>query len=271
MGYHHYWSAEAPFVRDLDEARRITVPTKGFYLEQGCGQRQRQVIEELGGEVAVFGDCSSPTMAFLVCLRGMNRALFDLIEEPELVHAIMEKGAAIAVEKGKFNIDLGLKILRLNDSVGNMSVISPEHWREFVFPHMREVCDTLHAYDPQARIYCHICGNILPIAEDLVETGLDCIGPLDPLGNFAPAQIRERVGDAVSLMGGVNTLTFLDGTPEQIVEESVACMQQAGGQGGYILCSGCVVPRGAPKENLLALRKAADAYGIYRQGRLVEK
>ena len=271
MGYHHYWSAEAPFVRDLDEARRITVPTKGFYLEQGCGQRQRQVIEELGGEVAVFGDCSSPTMAFLVCLRGMNRALFDLIEEPELVHAIMEKGAAIAVEKGKFNIDLGLKILRLNDSVGNMSVISPEHWREFVFPHMREVCDTLHAYDPQARIYCHICGNILPIAEDLVETGLDCIGPLDPLGNFAPAQIRERVGDAVSLMGGVNTLTFLDGTPEQIVEESVACMQQAGGQGGYILCSGCVVPRGAPKENLLALRKAADAYGMYRQGRLVEK
>lgn len=269
-GYHHYWSAEAPFVRDLNDAKRITVPPKEFYLEQGCGQRQQQVIEELGDEVAVLGDCSSATMAFLVCLRGMNRALFDLIEEPELVHAIMEKGAAIAVEKGEFNIDLGLKVLRLNDSVGNMSVISPEHWRRFVFPHMKEVCDALHAYDPQARIYCHICGNILPIVEDLVETGLDCIGPLDPLGNFTPAQIRERVGDAVSLMGGVNTLSFLDGTPEQIVEESLACMRQAGGRGGYILGSGCVVPRGAPKENLLALRKAADIYGIYQNGRLKE-
>jgi len=270
MGYHHYWAAEAPFVRDLDDAQRIAVPPKEFYLEQGCGQRQQQVIEELGNEVAVLGDCSSATMAFLVCLRGMNRALFDLIEEPELVHAIMEKGAAIAVEKGEFNIDLGLMVLRLNDSVGNMSVISPEHWRRFVFPHMKEVCDTLHAYDPQARIYCHICGNILPIVEDLVETGLDCIGPLDPLGNFTPAQIRERVGDAVSLMGGVNTLSFLDGTPEQIVEESLACMRQAGATGGYILGSGCVVPRGAPKENLLALREAADIYGIYQNGRLKE-
>jgi uroporphyrinogen-III decarboxylase len=210
-------------------------------------------------------------MAFLVTMRGMNRALFDLIEEPELIHAIMEKGAAISIEKGKFNIDLGLRILRLNDSVGNMSVISPEHWRRFVFPHMKEVCDALHAYDPEVRIYCHICGNILPIVEDLVETGLDCIGPLDPLGEFTPAQVRERVGAAVSLMGGVNTLTFLDGTPEKIVEESIACMHQAGAHGGYVLGSGCVVPRDAVKENLLALREAADTYGIYRQDRLVEK
>jgi hypothetical protein len=270
MGYHHYWSAEEPFVRDRVDARRIAVPSKEFYVEQGCGDRQQQMIEELGEQIAVFGDCSSATMAFLVCMRGMTRALLDLVEEPELVHAVMDKGAAIAIEKGKFNIDLGLKILRLNDSVGNMSVISPDHWRRFVFPHVKAVCDALHAYDPEVRIYCHICGNILPIAEDLVETGLDCIGPLDPLGNFTPAQIRERVGDAVSLMGGVNTLTFLDGTPEQIVEQSVACMHQAGARGGYILGSGCVVPRGAVKENLVALRKAADDYGIYENGRLKE-
>jgi hypothetical protein len=271
MGYHHYWSAETPFVRDLAEARRIAVPPKEFYVEQGCGRRQQQVFKELGDEIAVFGDCSSPTMAFLVCMRGMNQALFDLIEEPELVHAIMDKGAAIAIEKGKFNIDLGLKILRLNDSVGNMNVISPEHWRQFVFPHMKDVCDALHAYDPDVRVYCHICGNILPIVEDLVQTGLDCIGPLDPLGNFTSAQVRERVGDAVSLMGGVDTLTFLNGTPEQIIEESRGCMQQAGERGGYILCSGCVVPRGAAKENLVALREAADRYGVYRQGRLALK
>ena len=193
-----------------------------------------------------------------------------MIEEPRLVQAIMEKGAAIAIEKGKFNIDLGLKILRLNDSVGNMSVISPEHWRRFVFPHMKEVCDALHAYDPEVRIYCHICGNILPIAEDLVETGLDCIGPLDPLGNFTPAQVRERVGDMVSLMGGVNTLTFLNGTPERILEESIACMHQAGARGGYILGSGCVVPRDAARGNLLALREAADTYGTYENGQLKE-
>lgn len=87
----------------------------------------------------------------------------------------MEKGAAIAVEKGKFNLELGIEVLRLNDSVGNMSVISPEHWREFVFPHLKQVFDTLHAYDPQACIYCPICGNILPVAEDLARTRLETV------------------------------------------------------------------------------------------------
>jgi hypothetical protein len=268
MAYNHYWTADEPFVKNHEDAMCIAIPGKHLYEELGCGDRQRRIFELFGEQLCFIGDCDSATMAFLVTMRGMNRALFDLIEQPRLVHAIMEKGAAIAIEKGKFNIDLGLKILRLNDSVGNMSVISPEHWRRFVFPHMKEVCAALHAYDPEVRIYCHICGNILPIVEDLVETGLDCIGPLDPLGNFTPAQVRERVGEAVSLMGGVNTLTFLNGTPERILGESIACMHQAGVRGGYILGSGCVVPRDADRKNLLALREAAETYGTYENGQL---
>ena len=106
---------------------------------------------------------------------------------------------------------------------------------------------------------------MLPIVKDLVNTGLDCIGPLDPLGGFLPAAVRQKVGDAVSLMGGVNTLTFLQGTPADILHESKTCIQQAGARGGYILGSGCVVPRDAKKENLRALREAAERYGIYQK------
>jgi uroporphyrinogen-III decarboxylase len=149
-----------------------------------------------------------------------------------------------------------------------MSVISPKHWRTFIFPHIKEVCTELYHYHPEVKIYCHICGNILPIAEDLVETGLDCIGPLDPLGHFTPGEVRKRVGDAVSLMGGVNTLSFIDSTPEEIIEEARGCIIQAGEKGGYILGSGCVVPRDAKRENVEALRIASERYGIYRDGRL---
>jgi len=209
-------------------------------------------------------------MAFLVCLRGMDRALMDLLENPELVHVIMEKGVAIAVEKAKFNLDMGIKILRLNDSVGNMLVISPAHWRTFVFPHMRDVCSAIHDYDKDAKVYCHICGNVLPIAEELVETGLDCIGPLDPLGGAEPGQVRERVGNAVSLMGGVNTLSFIQRKPEEIEQEARRCIWSAGQRGGFILGSGCVVPRSATRENLLALRRTVELYGVYDNGVLKE-
>ena len=265
-----FWSADGPLVNDLQEARRIAVPPKSFYEESGGGERQRRVMERHGEHLALIGDCGPATLAFLVYLRGMSRALMDLIDEPSLAHRILEKGAAIAVEKGKFNLDLGFRVLRINDSVGNMSVISPAHWREFVFPHLKDVCTELHAYAPQARLYCHICGNVLPIAEDLVATGLDCIGPLDPLGGFTAQEMRRRVGDAVALLGGVNTLTFVEGSPDGIAAESRRCILEAGGKGGYVLSSGCVIPRSASLNNLKALRQAAERYGVYEQGRLRE-
>jgi uroporphyrinogen-III decarboxylase len=176
---------------------------------------------------------------------------------------MMEKGAAIAIERGKFNVDLGLPVLRLNDSVANMSVISPRAWREFVLPHMRTVCDELHAYDPRVRIYCHICGNALPILEGCLEAGVDCIGPLDPLGGFTCADARAVVGDRAALMGGVNTLSFVHRTPADLIEEARTCIVAAGRDGGYILGSGCALPRSSRRENLLALAEAAERFGRY--------
>ena len=250
-----------PLVQDMAGVARIAVPDKSFYEAAGYGAMQREVMAHAGDDLALIGDCGSATLAWHVILRHMDNALLDFIEQPALVHAAMEKGAAIAIEKGEFHIDLGIRMLRLNDSAGNMSVISPKMWRTFIFPHMKAVCDALHAYDPGVRIYCHICGNSLPIMGDLVEAGIDCIGPLDPLGHFTCRQAREAVGTDVGLMGGVHTLSFVDGTPEELMEESRGCIEGAGEDGGFILGSGCALPRNSKRENLLALRKAAERFG----------
>jgi uroporphyrinogen-III decarboxylase len=171
----------------------------------------------------------------------------------------MEKGVAYAIERGKFCIDHGLPVLRLNDSAANMSVISPDAWRAFILPHMREVCSELHGYNPEVKIYCHICGSIMPVIEDLVATGLDAIGPLDPLGGFTVAQARAKVGDAMTLLGGVNTMDFISATPDKLQAQAKACI--VAGQVGssrYILSSGCVVPPATTIENLRALRIASE-------------
>jgi len=272
VAFNHYWSCPHPFIADQTDVDRMVVPERRFYENYGCGERQGTVMERLaaegGEELALIGDCDTATMAFLVTMRGMERAMFDLLENPTLVHAIMDKGVRIAAERGFFNIDRGLRVLRINDSVGNMSVISPEHWREFVFPHLKDLCTELHRHDPAVTLYCHICGNVLPILEDLVEAGLDCIAPLDPLGGVSPGAVRKRVGDAVSLMGGVNTLSFIDSTPAGIIEESRRCIKEGGERGGFVLGSGCVVPRDAARENVEALYRASVVYGRYHRGRL---
>ncbi len=91
MAFSHFWTADQPFVRNMPDARHIAVPDKEFYEDVGCGDRQRKIMKEVGNRVAVIGDCSSATMAFYVSMRGMQQALMDLIEQPQLVHAVMEK------------------------------------------------------------------------------------------------------------------------------------------------------------------------------------
>ena len=67
-----------------------------------------------------------------------------------------------------------------------------------------------------------------------------------------------------------DTLAFLQARPHEIEAQARECVRAGGAGGGYVLGSGCVVPRAAPKENLQALRRAAELYGRYDQGTLVE-
>ena len=270
MAFHWYWvHFNIPFIKSVDDAKRIAVPDKSFYDQIGCADRQRQVMQLAGDRIALVGDMNSATLSFHVIMRGLTTAMLDIVDDPPLVHASMEKGVAIAIERGKFLIDVGHRVLRLNDSTGTISLVSPKTWREFVYPHMKEVCDELHHYEPAVRIYCHICGNVTPVLEDLVEAGLDCIGPIDPLGDMNVADARKQVGDSVALMGGVDTLSFINKTPEEIEEEAAECITGGGQKGGYVLGSGCAIPRATTRAHLQALRRAADAHGIYKEGELV--
>jgi len=64
----------------------------------------------------------------------------------------------------------------------------------------------------------------------------------------------------------VDTLSFIHKNPTGIEDEGLRCIQEAGQQGGFVLGSGCVVPRATPLENLRALRIACEKHGVYEQG-----
>jgi uroporphyrinogen-III decarboxylase len=267
IAHQNFWNSREPFINDLSDVKKMVVPQKSYYEAAGYGAYQRQMMAYAGDRIALIGDCDTATLAFYAGFRGIEQALLDFYDNPQLIHAVMEKGAARSIERGKFNIDLGLRILRLNDSMGNMSLISPQHWREFIFPHMKTVCDDLHHYSPEVRIYCHICGDIMPIIELLAEAGLDCIAPLDPLGGFSVADARRAVGDKMILMGGIDTLSFINSTEDQIAAEAQRCLQEGTvGRSRFILGSGCVVPRGTQKEMLQAVSAVARSFELAGNG-----
>jgi uroporphyrinogen-III decarboxylase len=257
VAFLQFYKQKTPLVQSIDDVKRIRVPQKSFYRSLGFDLKIRKLINESEG-LAIAGNCGSATLSFYSFFRNASDALMDFYDTPELVHALMDKGVEIALEKGKFCIDNGLDILRLNDSSGNMNVISPAIFREFIKPRYTEICKELHNYKKDVRIYCHNCGNILPVMEDLVETGLDCIAPLDPLGGFSCADARRSVSPDYPLMGGIDTLSFINKDAEGIINEARECIESAGRK-SFILGSGCVLPPGSKPELIIAAAGAAHS------------
>ncbi|MEA4888743.1 MAG: uroporphyrinogen decarboxylase family protein [Clostridiaceae bacterium] len=265
MAFYHFWHSSGALVEGVEDVKRISVPSVNYYEQAGYGSVVEDTVTAAGDYVGCAGDCGSGTLAFLIAMRGMSRALTDLCDDPSLVHAVMDKGIEMALERARFFINHGLKILRYNDSAANMSVISPTSWREFILPHLRQFCSEVHSMNSKVKVYCHICGNILPIAADLAGSGLDCIAPLDPLGGFTVGQFRQVVGNPVTLMGGVNTLSFIQSSKQDIRLEAEQCIL-GGTQGGgsFILGSGCMLPRSTKRENLDEFINTAHAYTVLK-------
>ncbi len=259
IAFIQFWKQKSPLAENLNDAAKIAVPEKSLYKELGFTKHIKRIKQESNG-MALVGNCGSPTLSFYSYFRGAASALMDFYDNPALVNSIMDKGVEIAIEKGKFCIDSGLKILRLNDSTANMNVISPDIFREFIKPRFKAVCDELHKYDPDVRIYCHNCGNILPVMNDLVETGLDCIAPLDPLGGFSCSDARAAVPSGYPLMGGIDTLSFINSSEDEISAEALSCINGAGGKGAFILGSGCVLPPGSSPDIIRMTSKTAHSF-----------
>lgn len=249
-------------VRIADDAsfdfESIAVPDAHWY-EQRYGKAVRDLLGRHGGRMACIGDLDSPTLSFYTRFRGTEATLMDLLDHAAQVQAAVELGVRWCLERGRFFLDAGCRVLRLNDSMANMSLIAPETWRQFIKPAFTRICAELHRYRPDALIYCHICGNTMGVLRDLMETGLDGIGPLDTLAGTNIAEARRIVGDT-PLVGGVNPINLFRGPVEAVTRECRTVMEQARAtEGHFVLGSGCAVSPLTPVEHLLALRDAAHA------------
>lgn len=259
----HYqgFKSESSILKTKEDVERLRIPTFQDF-ENLYGNIVERCRQAAGGEVSLIGDCNSGSLAFCVAMHGMAKTLMDLYDEPELLHAMMEKGIQLSIMQARFFLSQGIRILRYNDSVANMKVISPDCWREFVAPYLTRFCREVHDLCPDARVYCHICGDVLPVISDLVKTGLDCIAPLDPLGGRSILELRQAVGDSYMLMGGVNTLSFVQNTPQEIKEEAKRCIREGFCRGHYAVGSGCSMPRAATLEGIRAMAEASRELAV---------
>lgn len=191
----------------------------------------------------------------VIAYRGREQTYMDMLTNPDIVKRISDVEMANMIERAKAIATCGVDAIFTGDPSASCSLISPAHWEEFCLPRFRVFCEEVHKL--ALLTYIHVCGNSKPILEMMADSGADCIEPLDPLGGVEVSDAYRRVGHRVALMGGVNTLTLLSGTAEEVYDEATACCRAGGQNGGYILAAGDMIPDLSPEENVKALVQAA--------------
>jgi len=242
-------------VRTLEQAEAITFPPTEELLEAGCLDSARDVTEQAHEKgLFVIGMAGGQTLNFLHRHVGdAQESLLMMMDNPELVHKIFDKGTNASIELGKAFARIGVDCLYIGDSWASGSVISPRMYTDYCSPYYRRAADAARAAG--LLVYKHCCGNYNPLLSAVKQDHLDGIEGMDPTSGMSVGSTLEAIGDELCLIGGVSCLTLLEGTPEQVYAEAQACIRDGGPR--YILGSACAVPRFTPVENMHAFARAA--------------
>jgi uroporphyrinogen decarboxylase len=128
---------------------------------------------------------------------------------------------------------------------------NPEQMDRFIFPYLAEMAETIRSVGGKSIL--HTDGNVMPLIDGIADSGVNAIQALDPIAGMHLDKVKSAVGDRLTLCGNVDCCTLLAGTPEQVREQTLQCLEKGAPGGRFVLGVSNVVEFEGPKENFQAL------------------
>ena len=211
----------------------------------------RLMKEQTGEDLLIEGWVEGPS-AEASDLRGINHLMMDFFDDGVFVGDLMDFITEQEIAFAQAQIEAGADIIGLGDAAS--SLIGPDFYREFALPRTKRIVDAIH--EAGALVRLHICGKTQQLAEDWTELNVDMID-ID-YGN-SMAAVRAALGpEGAALAGNLDPVREVkDSRPSAIRALVEKCRQES--QPRYIVGAGCEIPRGTPRENLLAMLESAES------------
>ena len=208
--------------------------------------------EHLGEKIVINAKVTGPfTIAGHIF--GVGNFLSWIKTHPESVHEAMSRTVEVTKELAGAFLAHGADVISISDPTSSGDLLSRKYYEEFVFPYHKDVAASIKA--PST---LHICGYTRELLPHIRHAGFDGFSFEEKVDVLTAKKI---LGDEISLIGNISPVaTMLQGTPEKVTTDAVACMQN----GIDLLSSGCTLSPLTPLENIRALVKAAEQYQLPR-------
>ncbi len=190
-------------------------------------------------------------------LRGFERFLLDLVDDPAFAEELLERIAEIQLVLARRFLALGVDGGYFGDDYGgqNGPLFSPRLWRKLIQPRLARLFAVFR--EAGRPVILHSDGDIAPILPDLVEIGLSALNPVQP-EVLDHVWLQETFGHRLAFYGGISSQSVLpQGTPDQVRAAVYACRTSLAPEGtGLILAPSHRLTSDVPVANVEALLAA---------------
>jgi uroporphyrinogen decarboxylase len=225
-------------------------------------RQTREVVERFKGRMAIgyLGEASFAPQQYL--RGGLQNLLLDYAEGSDLPKMIQEVVVDYHCKLYQNVIREGVEVIVLGDDYAGKTgpFMSPEHFREYVYPGFRQVVETCK--EAGAYVIKHADGDLWPLLDMIVGTGIDALGPLEPLPTMQLSKIKAAYPE-ITVVGNVDVDLLSVGTVAKVREATRACLADAAPGGRFILSSGNSITSTVKPDLYQALIDVKNEYGRY--------
>jgi uroporphyrinogen decarboxylase len=197
-------------------------------------------------------------------LMGMTSLLMAVALEPELVKALVDMSVDYNLAMARRIAKMGVDFVHTGDDIAynRGPFMSPQHFEELFYPGF---CRVMGGFkDLGFMVIKHTDGNLWSIIDLLVDSGIDCLDPIDPMAGMDLGEVKEKYGDRIALKGNVDCAHLMSfGEPDNVVEATREALRQGMPGGGYILSSSNSIHASVKPENYKAMMDTLREYGDY--------
>ena len=145
--------------------------------------------------------------------------------------------------------------------------ISPAMMDEFFFPYLNRWAESL---GPVISIW-HTDGNLKPVLDRIIESGVSAIQCVDPLADMDIVEIKKACDGKLALIGNIDSGLLETGSADDVRGEVRRVVEGCKYGGGFVLGVCNAVYRGIPVGNYRAYCDARVEFGGYINSYLSKK
>jgi uroporphyrinogen decarboxylase len=245
-------------ITDLDDIKTYRFPdVAASYSFTGV----KDAVSKADGTVFVVANQATGTFFNKYrFLRGFEEGLIDMMVHQDEAAYLLDRLLEYQLELAKRFIATGVHAVTTGDDVAMQKglVINPDVWRQLIKPRQKKL-NQLYK-DAGLPVIHHCCGDCRDIIPDYIETGVDCLNPVQPEAMPIEA-LAENYGKDICFYGGVGVQSVMQhGTPQDVDNAVEQTLHILGRHGRYIVGPSHTIQDCIPSENVHAYFEAVAKY-----------